>query len=271
MNEENTTNLVDTEVSTSANESEVATPVEEVETTPTDVNVPEETPKEEKPTVDVNAIAASIRRKAEAEAKARQEKIDAEYVRRFGSFKNPITGKPISSQADYLEALDAQEKLKAENELREKGVNPDLIQRMVENSPAVREANAYMEKVKKDEAQKQIDEDVAALSQLDSSIDSFEKVPKEVVEMCMKIEGLRLVDAYKILNYDKAQNKNADAIRQQAVNQIKGKSHMTPMTGVANNNAEVEIPLNERSLWEAMFPNKTYAEMRKLYNKQIGD
>lgn len=253
-------------------EQEAAAPVEVEGTTDNpEVSNPEPTEvvQEEKPSVDVNAIAASIRRKAEADAKRKQEENDAEFVRRFGSYKNPITGQPIRSQADYFAALDAQEKVRAENELRQKGVDPAIIQQMVDNSPAVRQANAYMQKVQADEVQRRINEDVAEITKLNPSIDSLEKVPKEVVEMCANIKGLSLVQAYKIANYGNASSTQADAIRQQTVNQIKGKSHMTPMTGVASNETEVEIPANQRAIWEEMFPNKTYAERRKLYNKNL--
>lgn len=227
-----------------------------------------EEPAKETQQVDVNAIYASARRKAEAEAKDRQAKIDAEFVRRFGSYKNPITGQPIKSQAEYLEALDAQEKVRAENELRQKGVDPAIIQQMVDNSPAVRQANAYMQKVQADEVQRRINADVAEITKLDASVDSLEKVPKEVVEMCANIKGLSLVQAYKIVNYGKTSSAQADAIRQQTVNQIKGKSHMTPMTGVTTTE-EVEIPSGQKSIWESMFPGKSYAELRTLYNKQL--
>lgn len=262
----------DVSIDTGAEAQEVTDPVEVEGTTDNpEVSNPEptEVAQEEKPSVDVNAIAASIRRKAEADAKRKQEENDAEFVRRFGSYKNPITGQPIRSQADYFAALDAQEKVRAENELRQKGVDPAIIQQMVDNSPAVRQANAYMQKVQADEVQRRINEDVAEITKLNPSIDSLEKVPKEVVEMCANIKGLSLVQAYKIANYGNASSTQADAIRQQTVNQIKGKSHMTPMTGVASNETEVEIPANQRAIWEEMFPNKTYAERRKLYNKNL--
>lgn len=265
----------DEPIGTGAEVQEVTDPVEvegATDTTPEvpngDAPTPVEPPSEEK-RVDVNAIAAAARRKAEEDAKRRQAESDAEFVRRFGNYKNPITGEPIRSQADYFAALDAQEKLKAEKTLRESGVDPNLIQQMVDNSPAVRQANAYMQKVQADEVQRKIAEDVAEITKLDPSIDSLEKVPKEVVEMCANIKGLSLVQAYKIANFGKTSSTQAEAIRQRTVNQINGKSHMTPMTGVATNDTEVEIPDGQKALWEEMFPNKTYAERRKLYNKNL--
>lgn len=173
------------------NGAEEPMPAESVETAVTDEpivdtpaegeSVTEESTAEQK--VDVNAIAASIRRKAEAEAKEKQAKLDEEYARRFGAYKNPITGQPIRTQADYLAALDAQEQVKRENDLRSKGVDPSMINQMVEqlvnNSPVVREANEYMAKVREDEIKRRIDADVAEISAIDPSVTSLDKVPKK--------------------------------------------------------------------------------------------
>lgn len=260
----------ETTIDTGVEATEVTEPLvtEGTDTTESVETEVEETAPAEPQTVDVNAIYAAARRKAEAEAKEKQAKVDAEYKARFGKYTNPLTGKPIETQADYLEALDAQQRQNAENELRQKGVDPSIIQQMVENSPAVKQANAYLQKVQADEVKRRIDAEVKEIHELDSSIDSLEKVPKEVVEMCAQIKGLSLVQAFKIANYGKTDVSKADAIRQQTVNQIKGKSHLAPMTGVTTS-TEVEIPNSEKAMWEAMFPDKTYAERRKLYNNQL--
>ena len=77
----------------------------------------EETSVEEQETetqqVDMNAIYADARRKAEREYKDRVQKENNEFVRRFGHLKNPQTGEPIRSKEDYLKALDAQEEMRA--------------------------------------------------------------------------------------------------------------------------------------------------------------
>lgn len=213
-------------------------------------------------TIDTNAIAASIRRKLEKEARAEQERRDAEYARRFGNYTNPRTGQPIRSERDYFDALDAQE-------VANTGVDPALIDKFVNNDPRIRQAEEVMENARKQEALNQINADVLEISKLDPTITKYDDVPNEVVNFALE-NHFSLVNAYKILNYGKVSSKNAEAIRQNAVNQIMGKQHMAPMNGVATNNAEIEIPLGERAIWEASFPNKSYAELRTLYNKQLG-
>lgn len=218
----------------------------------------EETP-EEKP-VDVNAIAAAARRKAEAEMKARDE----EYVRRFGHLKNPKTGEPIRSERDYFAALDAQDELQAKESLKENGVDPELIDNLIANNPTVRQAQAVMEQQKAQTLRGMVNEDLAELSKLDPSITSLETVPPDVIQMAIDRQ-MRMTDAYKILNYG---NMNA-AITQQAVNQAKGKSHLNPVNGIATQDNSVDIPQSELAMWKEYFPDKSAEELKKLYNDTL--
>ena len=271
--------FADEEISIGAEESEAATPVE-VEGTDVDSEVSEETEatestteaeEPEEQTVDVNAIAAAARRKAEAEIRALKEtqaKTDAEYVRRFGNFKNPITGEPIRSQADYLAALDAQEQIKNERVLREKGVDPSIINDLVARNPIVVEASQYLATAKERETMALIDADVQKLAELDPNIHSLDDVPANVIQTAID-KGYTLVDAYKVENYGKMTSQKAEAIRQGAINQAKGKAHLAPVNGVAVTDNSVEIPQNLRAMWEEAFPNKTWAERKALYNEQL--
>lgn len=252
-----------------AEQSETVGTVETTDTTETDtVNEVTDTGTESKRDYDKDAIYAEARRKAEAEAKEKQAKVDAEFVRRFSGYTNPLTGVPIRSQADYFAALDAQEQMRVENELKEHGLNTDLVQKLIDNNPAVRQAREYMENVQREAVVKQIEADVAELGKLDESIKSFENIPREVVEFAQN-KHLSLTESYKILNYGKLTEKNVEAMRQNAVNQIKGKQHLAPVNGVATNNDEVEIPADVRKVWESIFPNKSYSELKKLYNRQL--
>ena len=255
------------EVSVGEEESEVADPTEtEVESTETEETEVEET--EEEPEVDVNAIAAAARRKAEQDAREAQKRMDDEFERRFGRYKNPITGERIRSQADYLAAVDAQAQLDAEKTVREQGIDPRAINTLVQNNPIVQKANEYLKIAEQKEAMAEINANVAEISKLNPDIKRLEDVPKDVIKVAMD-RGYSLVDAYKILNYGKTTSQKAEAIRQSAINQIKGKSHLNPMNGIAVNDNSVDIPTNLRGMWEEAFPDKTWDERKKLYNESL--
>lgn len=249
MNEVATTDEVTTEV---ADDTSVENPE------PAEQGELEETPEEQP--VDVNAIAAAARRKAEAEVKARDE----EYVRRFGHLKNPKTGEPIRSERDYFAALDAQDELQAKESLKENGIDPSLIDNMIANNPAVRQAQAVMAEQQNRMLYGMVNEDIAELSKLDPSITSLESVPPDVLQMAID-RNMRMTDCYKILNYG---NMNA-AIQQQAVNQAKGKAHLNPVNGIATQDNSVEIPQSELAMWKEYFPDKSAEELKKLYNKTM--
>ena len=276
--------FADEDVSTSVEVSEVAEPMEVEETaneweseanateTPeesaTETEEVEETEATEEAPVDINAIAAAARRKAETEFKQRQAERDAEYTRRFGHLVNPITKAPIRSEKDYLDALDAQEQLKSEAELREKGIDPAMINAMVQNNPLVREASQYLESAKQQEAMNMINADVAKLAEMDANIHSLADVPEEVRNYSIA-NYVPLTDAYKVVNYGKMTSEKEESIRQGAINQARNKAHLAPMNGVAQTDKSVDIPQHLRAMWEEAFPDKTWAERKALYNAQL--
>lgn len=219
----------------------------------------------EKP-MDVNAVAAAARRQAEADARSRQAKIDAEFEKRFGNCKNPITGQLIRTQADYLAALDAQSQIQAEEQLRQNGVDPSILQQLISNNPAIKQAEEVIMQARQQEATNRIMADVKALNELDGNITTLEDVPEEVIKKAMST-GLNLVDAYKLINYGKVASSKQEAIQQAAINQAKNKQHMAPIDGVATNDGLQEIPADQVDRWKAFFPEASPEELRKKYNR----
>lgn len=232
---------------------------------PTEGQQPEEV---NQPQFDANAIAAAARRQAENDARAKAQRIDAEYERRFGHLTNPITGQPIRSQKDYLDALDAQQKLQTEEQLKQNGIDPNILSQMIAMNPAVRRAEEAIAQAERQNVERQILEDVTSLSEMDASIKTLEDVPPEVIQKAMST-GMNLVDAYKIVNYGKVSTANREAIQQAAINQMKGKQHMTPVNGISTPDTGVDIPTSELSMWKDMFPDKSMSELKKLYNQTL--
>ena len=258
---ENLTTTEETAVDVDTTETEVDTQGEEDAEPAEPQEVEDQAPEQP---VDVNAIAAAARRKAEAEMKAR----DAEYARRFGNLVNPKTGQPIRSERDYLAALDAQEEMKAKEQLKQSGVDPNLLDNLIANNPAVRQAQAVMAQAQQQATIGQINADVAELGKLDPSIVSLETVPPDVIRMSMERQ-MSLVDAYKIVNFGQVNSSQQAAIQQAAINQAKGKSHLNPVNGVAVQDNSVEIPQTELALWKSYFPNKSAEELKKMYNDEL--
>lgn len=243
---------------------------EQEETVNADVEeTAEETEAVEARNREKDAIYAEARRTFEANAKREQERVDAEYVRRFGNYTNPETGQPIRSQADYFEALDAQQRLQQRQELESKGIDPQMLNDIIVNNPVIRQANEIIENGKRAETMKMISADVAELSQLNPNIKSLSDVPQDVVEKCREIPGLRLPDAYKLLNYGTVTAEKANAIRQGTINSLNGKAHLKPVNGVAVDDGMVDIPSEAISTWRKFYPDLSESELRKKYNSVI--
>lgn len=251
------------------NESEEGAEVEQAE----QIEQPEQTDAQNVE-IDRNAIFAEARRVAEANARKAQKSIDEEYVRRFGHLKNPETNQPIRSQADYLAALDAQERVKARAQLEQQGVDPSVLDNAISNAlannPAIRQAEVVMAQAKQEQIFGQIGNEVAILHQIDPSINTVFDVPPDVVNIVTSSNGaINLVNAYKIANFGKVSQDQQAAIQQQAINQAKGKQHLAPVNGVSTPDEGVEIPESELAMWKESFPDKSKAELKKLYNKTL--
>lgn len=230
----------------------------------------EEAPTENE--VDMNSIYAKARRRAEEEAEKKYQsriaELDNAFATQFGTYTNPKTGEKITSAMAYLDAVKAQQMAQMEEQLKSNGVDPKLIEDMINNNPKIKQAEEVLEKEKQRALNQQIENDIKELHALDESINTLADVPVEVLEI-VRNKNVSLTDAYKLLNYGKWSKAKADAERQSAINQLKGKDHMKPVNGVATDDNMVEIPMAQRSLWETAFPDKTWAERTALYNKQL--
>lgn len=262
MNLETTEEVTTDEVMDSGeNDAETAEPQEGQEGT----TATEEQTAEEEPQIDVNAIAAAARRKSEEQLRSR----DAEYARRFGHLKNPITGQPIRSEADYLAALDAQEELKAKEQLKESGVDPAFLDSYIANNPVIRQAQQVLANQQNQQLIGQINAELAEIQKLDPSIKDLNDLSEEVAYVQSTGGAINLLNAYKILNFGKVSEGKQAALKQAAINQAKGKQHLAPVNGVATPDEGVEIPSDVLSMWKETFPDKSNAELKKLYNKTL--
>lgn len=266
------------EVDTSVNTQEVAEPedtevseVEEESTEPTEVE--ESTPETEVQTAEENARYAAARRRAEQEIKNR----DAEFARRFKDYQNPITHKPILSERDYFEALDAQETLKRNEELRSKGVDPqmfeEMVSRQVANNPAVLQAQEVMTAFQHAQAQSTMENDLKAIQKLNPDIksaDDLVKDPSFGAVLGYFNNGLPMPEAYKLANFDKLLANNNASAKQKAINNMKGTQHLNPTDGLSSGEGGgVDIPADELSAWKKAFPEASMKELKEKYNRSL--
>lgn len=276
-------NLMTNEVE-GVNEMEVATPsevevgTENVESTENDAESVVETNEQENVQSDEeNARYAAARRKAEQEFAERQKAQDLEFERRFKGFENPITHQPIRSQKDYLEALDAQEKLQFEQSLASGNVDTDAlnsyIEKQISNNPIVLQAQAVMEANQKAQAEAALNECVKEISRIDSSIKSLDDIVSapnydEILGYVQK--GMDLTSAYKVANFDRLMASTTAGAKQATINNMKGMQHLNQTNGLnVGNDGEVDIPQSELGVWQKAFPDLSLKELKAKYNRVI--
>ena len=79
---------------------------------------------------------------------------------------------------------------------------------------------------------------------------------------------MKLHDAFRLANYQQLTSNNADAARQAAINQARGKTHMQTTTeGVSKSDGMAEIPASELPRWKAFFPDASMKELKEKYNR----
>lgn len=223
---------------------------------------PEQTPEE-------NARYAAIRRKAEEDARKKYEtemgQMNQQIAAMCKGITHPVTGQPITNVRDYMEALAIQQRQASEQELQEKGVDPAVINRMIESNPVVMQAQRVIEQSRQTEAEAALQRDMEELSKINPNIKSVQELAAlptfpQMLEYMNRYQGMSVVDAYKVFNYGQSQQ----AGRQQAINQMRGKDHLASQgTGVAQADEYVEVPSEIMSRMKA--EGKTEKQIRDLY------
>lgn len=255
-------------------------PIAEVAETPsvdTVADASEKTPEAAAPaqSAEVNAQFAEARRRAEAEYKTKidseRSRINGEVKRLFGNSVNPVTGTPITTFDEYIQAVEMQRKNAQEAMLKEKGIDPSIIQDMVNNSPAMIQAQKILAQNTETEAQRLIEEDMKIISTINPALKTVEDLVNHesydaVVSYVQK--GNTLADAYKLANYDAITKTKTEAAKQAAINSAKSQSHLTATNSLSvGGDGEEEIPASELSRWKDMFPDASPKDLRAKYNR----
>lgn len=252
---------------------ETATPEEETTEDESSETVAEESGNDEpqEQSAEDNARYAAIRRRAEEDAKRRYESEQNARNQRIAAMcqgiTHPVTGKPITTEDEYLDALEIQQRQARERELQDKGVDPRIIDQMIAQNPVVMQAQQVIEQNKMSMAEQQLQNDIASISKYDPNIkgiDDLAAMPNfpEIVDRVSK--GQSLLDAYKTANFDALMQHTNEAARQQAINQMRGKSHLPSQSqSVATNEEYVEVPADIMSRWKS--EGKTEKQIRELY------
>lgn len=256
---------------TGEEESEAAEPTEETEAEVEETGETTGNAEPETQSAEENARYAAIRRRAEEDARKRYENqmdvMNQKIATMCNGVTHPVTGKPITNVEEYVDALSNQQRIAREKELEEKGIDPAIIDRMIEENPVVMEAKQVIHNSRVMEADAALKRDLAEISKYDPNIKTIQDLSElsNFPEMLERVErGATLIDAYKMVNFDNFMSHTGDAARQQAINQMRGKSHLASQPkGVETPNDDIEVPADIMAHWKE--EGKTEKQIRELY------
>lgn len=257
--------VMETEELESVENQEVAEPEIEEEVTEESENT-QEVAEPEKQSRETNAAFANMRRQAEAEA---QRKMDLKIASLCKDVTHPITGKPITTFAEYEDAIAAQNRIQAETQLKENGLDISILDDYVKSSPVLAQAQAIIERNEQEQADARLKRDFEELQMLNSDIKTFADLNNDerIGEILDRVNrGASLVDAYKIVNFDKLMEKGTKGAKQAAINQARGKSHLEP-TETLSEGGDDGISDTMLHALKNNFPEKSEKEIRKLYKQ----
>lgn len=230
---------------------------------------------------ETNAQYAAARRRAEREKEEEIARIRADYARREDEliasmgFTHPDTGAPLRTRAELDAARSAINRQQTAELARRAGVDEETFSRLVEMSPAVREANevkrqaqAAEQAARAERIKQELREEVAEIGKLDPAIKSIEDLRKS--ESWPKVEekvrrGYSLLDAYRLANMDAIGERRAEAARQQALNSAAQKQHM--QKAEQQGTGSVSVPSSVKAMYRQLNPKATDAEIERHYAK----
>lgn len=206
-----------------------------------------------------------------------QQAVDAAYAKLLGGQINPFTGKPITTQAEY----EAYEQMKAQqstnNALQKAGIDPLLIQQMVQQEVApmkqqmrAEQAQRYEEKAaeynrKMEEAKEAAAKSIAAL--YDPSIKSFDDIlamPTVGKFNDLLQKGNSFEESFYLANREAIDKRRAAAAYQKGVAAGASKQHLSPAPA-ASGAEPVIVPADVARNYREVTPGMTDEAIAKDY------
>lgn len=189
---------------------------------------------------EINRRNAAARRRAEQErryadmqAEADRRVRDAErnaVIAATGGKTNPYTGKLIES-VEELNAFNAA--FAADNsrqKLQQAGIDPKDLEAIINQHPAVRQAQAADAANRQQMRQRLIEKDIADIGKIDPSIKRLEDLMDSPAgadtEKLVKQRGLSYLEAYKLVTFDRVSNARVAAQEKANAEKAGGKSHL---------------------------------------------
>ena len=190
--------------------------------------------------------------------------------------KNTITGEPITTIDEFNAWEQACRSQKLEQDLAEGKLTPESLNAAISEHPVVKQAaqivqqqTVQQEQQAQADFQAKVDSQIAEIGKLDPSIKSVGdllSMPTSKEFYGFVQQGHDFLSAFKLANFDRLTQANAAAERQRAMNNARGKEHLTAV-GNTRGNGALSVPAKDMAYFRAFNPNATEADIQAYYNK----
>ncbi len=250
---------------------------------PAENPLPEETNEPEKPTeqsAEERHRQAAARRQREQDAydRANQARVDKIYADMFQGQTDPYTGKPITTEAEYLAFEENRRRKNQETALQDAGIKPDVLESLIDQRvaqhPAVTaaqqaaaSARAQQAMAAEQRAQGAIAAEMQKISAIDPSVKSLEDIAKmpTAAEFNQYVQrGNTLEEAFYLANRKDLEQKRLAAAKQTAINQTRSKQGL--LSGAGDGAPGISVPAEQAAAYREIMPDATDAEIAKAWN-----
>lgn len=251
-------------------------------------DVPAETGTKPKQDPSVDRVMREMRLKTEAaERRASEVELqrtrDIEIAKKYGQFgvysdadvaEKYGKSHGLNTVAEFEAALKAEEREAHLQELKDSGIDPELVNKIVAEHPDVKQArenNQALEQARQAAAKVQEDHFlVESFNELSKEFDEIKvatDVPADVWRVWRNGQsGITLKQAYAAVNYESIATKKAEAAKQAALNNIQSKDHVRG-NGKGIEGDTVRIPDDVMEMYMSLNPGKSMAEYQKHWKK----
>ncbi len=166
-----------------------------------------------------------------------QQRVDDFYRQQFAGFISPYTQRPIETEADYHAYMQAYEAEEQQRKLGDMGVDQKMLNDIISNHPAVKQAQAVMLQQQQEQANAFMKQEFADLQR--EFPDSGLTDPRELFNTpegrrCLDLwrsANVSLADAYAVAYRAQIREKDIAAVKQGVLNQQNSKNHLKQTKG----------------------------------------
>lgn len=192
--------------------------------------------------------------------------------------KNTFTGEPITTMEQFTAWNQQFEEQKLQSELKSGKLTVDSLNRVVSQHPVVQQAQQILTQSQaQQQAQQQmadrarIDQELAEINKFDPTIKTVADLLNMPTSSQFKTyvgKGLSFLEAFKLSNMESITAAQTQAVKQEAMNNARGKDHLKA-TGNTRGSGAASVPPQQMAIFRQMNPGASDAEIQKFYNNYL--